>query len=90
MKQSDFNAEVEEDFGIGFECEDCGNTGSYEEYEEEENCPECQSTSILQETSHDGVDCVVCKTAFDMWEDGHRSKTSKDLVCTYCYDELEE
>lgn len=23
MKQSDFNAEVEEDFGIGFECEDC-------------------------------------------------------------------
>lgn len=79
------NLTHEEDYIIQLECEDCGEFSEDVSYNE---CETCGSTNVIPETSHEGVECKLCKQAFDMWEDAYIDKTDFELVCESCYNDL--
>ena len=93
LKKSDFYET--EDALIEVECGDCGNMHLTDM--ELNYCESCGSDNLINYTSHEGIYCGLCSHTFDMWEDGYRwdggvlpEKLKDVLICTDCYDELED
>ena len=85
MKKSDFY--FEEDYVIGGECEACG----HREDNEFDECPKCGSDEIMNDTSHECIECAICGKMIEMWEDAYRNHEECDkLICEDCYEELED
>lgn len=83
-KLAKVNFSCEEDYVIQCECEECGSV-----YEEEvTECEECGSENIINTTSHEDENCSYCDSIIGMWEDAYTD--GSQLICTNCYEELEE
>lgn len=78
--------ELEEDYIIEYECDDCGAVVSTDE--EPEECEECGSENVLNTTSHEAQECANCGHTFDMWEDAYIDGSNFNLYCPNCVDEL--
>lgn len=96
MKQRDF--EFEEDFVLAYECEDCKHYEDWGYDEEPEECSECGSNDLINNTSHEDTECDMCRGYIDMWQDGYRymgdnkeylEKEDSGLICEDCYEKLD-
>lgn len=78
--------ESQEDFIIFQECEECGwmKDGEVRAGQETGECPDCQSTEVINETSHEGQHCMGCNKHFDMWADGYVNDLNGELLCEGC------
>lgn len=89
ITKEDFQTfELEEDYIIQADCEDCG-----ESYEEEvEECEVCGSDDIVNETSHEGLRCEPCQQYFDRWDNIMLGRVGEEpvAICDACYEKLEE
>jgi ribosomal protein L37AE/L43A len=78
--------ELEEDYIIEYECDDCGAVELVDE--EPTECELCGSENILNTTSHEAQDCVKCGHTFDMWEDAYINTANLNLYCLNCVDDF--
>lgn len=71
--KSAHSLELEEDYVIEYECEEC---------------EDCGSENILNTTSHEAQECANCGHVFDMWEDAYIDNANLNLYCPKCVNEL--
>lgn len=83
------NYELEEDYALSYECDNCGH---YDEdlYEEPIECEKCGSDDIIPTTAHENTVCDKCSGHIDMWVDVYvaNTRTPHQIICKDCYDEL--
>ena len=83
------NYELEEDYALVYECDNCGH---HEEdlYGEPVECERCGSDNIIPTTAHENTLCDKCNGHIDMWVDVYvaDTRTPYQIICKDCYDEL--
>jgi hypothetical protein len=83
MKKLDF--EYEEDESLKRQCMHCGRTGNGKI----DKCNVCGKEMMTKETLQEGVECAICYSVFEQYEDGYRNNETNDLICKDCYSSLE-
>ena len=83
------NYELEEDYAIACECENCGYYDS-DPLDEPVECVECGSDEIIPTTAHEDTTCDRCGGHIDMWVDVYVADTysTEPNICEDCYEEL--
>ncbi len=69
----------EEDYVIQAECVNCGSV----HFEEVLECEDCGSELVMNETSHEGMECIACTKIFDMWTNCYVKED--EYLCEECY-----
>lgn len=73
---------------VEVECEDCGHI-EFVEGEELDECPECESDSIMNTTDIEETLCDGCEAEFDMWDDYYLNSAGEHL-CEGCKEDAIE
>lgn len=81
-----FSESMEEDTIIQLTCRECDADVDVDEDE----CGDCGSDDLTKQTSHEDVECMVCKTTFEMDEPCYHHLTNSQLyICESCHEDLE-
>lgn len=89
MELTQKNYELEPDYVIAYDCENCG-FHEQDPTEEPIECEKCGSDEVINTTSHEDTTCDRCGGYIDIWEDIYVADTysTEPNICENCYNSL--